>query len=289
MRSIPNPNDLTHFSVFSGIGGIDLASEWAGFRTVGQIEIDSFCTQVLSRHWPDIPRWRDVNKVTGQDILNACGHITLLSGGFPCQPVSVAGRQKGTEDERWLWDELYRLIHDVKPRWVLAENVCGLLSVNNGQTFGDILSNLADSGYNIGWASYGAKDIGAPHQRNRVFIVGHLANGKPNKIEKDTEKDLTEKEDCIIKPEIQDMLLDIDNISDETHSFPHPATDHRWPAPPGPQYDWEPPRRTAESPMRRKRLSALGNAVVPQQVYPLLAAIARQEQLRTAEQEEILV
>ncbi len=169
---------LTHFSLFTGIGGIDLASEWAGFTTVGQVEIDDFCNKVLEKRWPDVPRWGDVRDVTRESVsARGIGRIDLLSGGFPCQPHSCAGKRKASADERDLWGEFARVICELEPRWVLAENVRGLLSSESGRFFGRVLRDLADMGYSVGWCCYGANAVGAPHQRERVFIVAHTRGG----------------------------------------------------------------------------------------------------------------
>jgi DNA (cytosine-5)-methyltransferase 1 len=127
---------MTHFSLFTGIGGIDLAAEWAGFTTVGQCEFADYPTKVLKNHWPTVPRWRDVTDVH-KDGLAAAGieKIALLSGGFPCQPHSLAGKRLTSGDQRDLWGEFARIIREIRPRWVLAENVPGLLSSENGRFF----------------------------------------------------------------------------------------------------------------------------------------------------------
>ena len=171
---------LTHFSLFTGIGGIDLAAEWAGFTSVGQCEIDDYANKVLEKHWPDVPRWKDIFELKGADIIAQCGKIDLLSGGFPCQPFSTAGKRKGDTDERHLWPELLRVIREVKPKWFMGENVRGLLSIKHTdddrqRVFGSILRDLAESGYRVGWICYGAGDVGAPHRRERVFILAHAA------------------------------------------------------------------------------------------------------------------
>ncbi|WP_083516845.1 DNA cytosine methyltransferase [Alicyclobacillus shizuokensis] len=165
---------LTHLSLFSGIGGIDLAAEWAGFVTVGQCEMAEYPYHVLCKHWPDVPKWRDVRDVTA-DSVKATGikRVDLLSGGFPCQPHSLAGKRRASDDERDLWPELARVIREIRPRWFLGENVPGLLSSETGRFFGRVLRDLAALGYRVGWCVYGATDVGAPHRRDRVFIVAY--------------------------------------------------------------------------------------------------------------------
>ena len=112
----------THLSLFSGIGGLDLAAEMAGFETVGQCEWADYPTKVLERHWPDVPRWRDIHGLSADEFIRRTGvkNLTVISGGFPCQPHSVAGKRKASCDERDLWPEMRRVIGDIKPRWVVA-------------------------------------------------------------------------------------------------------------------------------------------------------------------------
>lgn len=169
---------MTHVSLFSGIGGLDLAAEACGFTTVLMCERDSKCRLVLARHWPGVPIVEDVRELTGSIVRDACGGFpTLLSGGFPCQPFSSAGRRRGTDDDRHLWPEMRRVVRESRPRWVLGENVRGLLSIGNGTAFGAVLADLADLGYRVGWACFGADEAaGASHRRDRVFIVGYLAD-----------------------------------------------------------------------------------------------------------------
>ena len=169
---------LTHFSVCTGVGGIDLAAEEAGFTTVGQCEIDDYCTRVLEKHWPGVPRWRDIRDVTRQSVSErGIGRIDLLSGGIPCQPHSCAGKRQGSADERDLWPEYARLIREFRPGWALVENVCGLLSSESGRFFARILRDLAQMGYDAGWCVFGANAVGAPHGRQRVFIVANSFRG----------------------------------------------------------------------------------------------------------------
>jgi DNA (cytosine-5)-methyltransferase 1 len=161
---------MKHLSLFSGIGGIDLAAEWAGFESSIMVERDKFCQRLLKQNFPDAELFDDVTTFNGLDYR---GDITLLSAGFPCQPHSLAGKRKASGDERDLWGEVVRILGEVQPRWFLGENVPGLLSSESGRFFGRVVNDLAKMGYRVGWGVYGAKDVGAVHRRNRVFIVAY--------------------------------------------------------------------------------------------------------------------
>jgi DNA (cytosine-5)-methyltransferase 1 len=163
---------LTVGSLFSGIGGLDLGLERAGMRCVWQVEIDDYAQRVLSKHWPDVPKFRDVRDV-GRHNLEP---VDLICGGFPCQPYSLAGKRQASADDRDLWGEFARLIGELRPRWVLAENVPGLLSSEAGRFFGRVLRDLAACGYDAEWDCIPATAVGAHHRRDRVFIVAYPAS-----------------------------------------------------------------------------------------------------------------
>lgn len=162
---------LTVGSCFSGIGGLELGLEQTGgFKTKWQIEIDPYASAVLAKHWPNVKQYKDIAAVSGEELER----VDLICGGFPCQDVSLAGTRSGLEGKRsTLWGEMYRLICEVKPRWVLAENVPGLFSSDAGQFFGNILRDLAIGGYDAEWNCLPAAAVGAPHIRNRVFILAY--------------------------------------------------------------------------------------------------------------------
>ena len=161
---------MKHLSLFSGIGGIDLAAHWAGFETIAFVERDPFCQQVLEKNFPGVPIHGDILEFNAKEYEN---QIEIVSAGFPCQPHSLAGLRKGSGDERDLWSEVVRVLRETKPRWFLGENVPGLLSSERGRFFGRVVNDLAEMGYRVGWGVYGACDIGAVHRRKRVFIVAY--------------------------------------------------------------------------------------------------------------------
>ena len=170
--------------LFSGIGGFSYAAEKlvGGYETVAFCEQEEFCQQVLRKHWQDIPIFDDVRTIDA----NRLGRIDIVTGGFPCQPVSQAGLQKATEDDRWLWDEMLRIIKDCKPKWVIGENVVGLVNINEGILFEQVQTDLEKEGYSVQSVVIPACAKNAPHIRNRVWIIGHyrgdefLANPKCN-------------------------------------------------------------------------------------------------------------
>lgn len=169
--------ELTHLSLFSGIGGLDLAAEWAGFKTVGQVELGEYQTAVLARHWPNVERWQDVRDFTIHSFEErtgiGTGEVNLLTGGPPCQPFSLAGNRRASGDERDMWPEYFRVVGEIRPRWCVAENVRGLLTAEDGRYFRGILRQFTDLGYCVAWGLIRACDAGAPHQRERICFVAH--------------------------------------------------------------------------------------------------------------------
>lgn len=164
---------MTFGSLFAGIGGFDLGFERAGMGCRWQCEIDPFCQKVLEKHWPDVKRYGDIKEVDWNEVER----VDVVCGGFPCQPVSVAGKRLAQDDERWLWPEFARCVGALRPRFAVMENVPGLLTAG----MGDVLGDLWSLGYDAEWQVISAAAMGAPHLRERVWIVAYpsqlLGNG----------------------------------------------------------------------------------------------------------------
>jgi len=162
---------MTFGSLFAGIGGIDLGLERAGMRCMWQVEIDPYAQKVLEKHWPKVTRWQDI-KTFPPLRSRLQWKVDLISGGFPCQDLSLAGNRKGLEGERsGLFFELMRVVRVLRPKFVLLENVPGLLVGPNWM--GSVLKELALCGFDAEWQSLPASGLGLPHYRNRVFLVAY--------------------------------------------------------------------------------------------------------------------
>jgi len=166
---------LTGVSLFAGVGGFDLAMQRQGVKVVASVEIDSKCNEVLARHFPDATQFTDVTTVKGSDLIGAgfTPRTGIITGGFPCQDLSVAGKRAGLAGERsGLFWEIARLVEETQSEYFIIENVPGLLTSNKGRDFGVVIGTMADIGYSLGWRVLDAQHFGVPQRRRRVFIVG---------------------------------------------------------------------------------------------------------------------
>jgi len=159
---------MKHGSLFSGIGGFDLAAEWMGWENVFQVEIDDYCQKVLAKNFPNVKRYGDIKEFKGEKHS-----VDILTGGFPCQPFSHAGKRKGESDDRYLWPEYLRIIREIQPAYVVGENVAGLTSMDDGKALDRILLDLEGEGYVTEQFIIPACGVGAWHRRDRIWIVAY--------------------------------------------------------------------------------------------------------------------
>ena len=164
-----NQRKLKVLDLFSGIGGFALGLDSTGiFETVKFVEKDKYCQKVLQKNFPNIPIEEDIKNVEGKE-----GDADVVVGGFPCQPMSVAGKRKGTDDDRYLWPEMFRLIKQIKPQFVIGENVQGIINIQNGMVLRQVQDDLESEGFEVQCFLIPASGFGSWHQRNRVWIIGH--------------------------------------------------------------------------------------------------------------------
>jgi len=161
---------MTHGSLFSGIGGFDLAAEWLGWENKFHCEWNEFGQKVLQYYWPNAESFTDIKKTNFTKYENK---IDVLTGGFPCQPYSLAGKRKGKEDERHLWPEMLRAIKQIQPRWIVGENVFGLVNWSAGLVFHEVQLDLENQGYTVFPYVLPAAAINAPHRRDRIWFIAH--------------------------------------------------------------------------------------------------------------------
>jgi len=232
---------MNALSLFSGIGGLDLAAEWAGFKTVAFCERDEFCQKVLRKHWPDVRIFDDVRTIETSELPT----IDVVFGGYPCQPFSSAGQRKGAEDERHMWPHMLDIVRRTKPAWVVGENVKGHISLG----LDDVLDDLENEGFETQAFAIPAGAVKAPHSRERVFVVSYSESNRHGAW--GTVRDIREANGGQRRRLLPEFTL--------------------------PDWGDTTPRICREAdgiPNRVDRLRALGNAVVPQQAYPIFAAIA---------------
>jgi len=166
---------MTHGSLFSGIGGFDLAAEWMGWENKFHCEWNTFGQKVLHHYWPQAEQFTDIKK---SNFTKYANRIDILTGGFPCQPYSSAGKRLGKEDDRHLWPEMLRAIREIQPRWVVGENVRGLTNWNGGLVFDEVQADLEAQGYEITPFLLPACAVNAPHRRDRIWFVAYSWNNK---------------------------------------------------------------------------------------------------------------
>jgi DNA (cytosine-5)-methyltransferase 1 len=275
---------MTHGSLFSGIGGFDLASEWMGWENKFHCEWNEFGQKILHYYWPQAELFTDIKKA---DFTKYENKIDVLSGGFPCQPFSLAGSRRGSEDDRHLWPEMLRAIKEIKPNWVVGENVHGIINWNEGMVFEEVQSDLENNGYEVKTILLPAASVNAPHKRNRVYFIANSNNkrrcsefehvskkdGEISKWNNNAEFSDSNKFDVHTRffgeenkennwenfPTISPICDGDDGISDRLDSITFP----KW---------------------RKETIKAAGNAVVPQVIYQIFKTIQEYEGIRNTEE-----
>ena len=160
--------------LFSGIGGFSVGLEQVGFKTVAFCEIDKYCRLILQKHWKDIKIYNDIKEITKERFkADNIQFPDVITGGFPCQPFSVAGKKHGTSDNRYLWPEMFRVIKEFKPRWIIAENVRGIVNIQDGVVFERVCTDLESEDYEVQPFNISASAVGAPHKRERIWFVAN--------------------------------------------------------------------------------------------------------------------
>lgn len=294
---------MNFLSLFTGIGTHDLGLEWAGMTVGGQCEIESYCLNVLRRHWPGVPRWRDVRDVNKASIIERCGRLPdLITGGFPCQQISglnnndrqgVGSKKRPSARSGLVW-QMLRIIEECEPRWVLLENVPGLRI----EGADDILESLERAGYSCWPLVVGAAHVGAPHERKRVWIAGcqlagiDLPVGIVGRALADADRVAIEQRQTDGPVASAEILADFHGtgmpdreLRGQTRRDADRCSKQWWPAPPGPtQYEWEAQRtadaeremgRPVDGRANRLALEALGNCNPPQVACAIGRAIMR--------------
>jgi DNA (cytosine-5)-methyltransferase 1 len=267
---------MNHGSLFSGIGGFDLAAQWMGWTNVFHCECEKFPRKILNYHFPKSISYGDITKT---DFTIYRGHIDVLTGGFPCQPYSTAGKRLGKEDERHLWPEMLRAIREIQPRWVVGENVRGIINWNGGLVFEEVQTDLEAERYEVQSFILPAAGVNAPHRRERVWFVARKAD-VTNSDKKGLEHSGVSRQIC------QKERIPKKQRSSSGISFKAVCN--------GLQSQWthfptESPIRRGDdgipkgldgitfSKWRKGTIQAYGNAIVPQVVYPIYKAIQQYE------------
>jgi DNA (cytosine-5)-methyltransferase 1 len=271
---------MRHGSLFSGIGGFDLAAEWMGWENIFQVEWDSFCQKVLTKNFPNVKRYGDIKEFDGTKYR---GLIDIISGGFPCQPYSMAGKRKGKEDDRHLWPEMLRIIGEVHPGWVVGENVPGIINWSGGLVFHEVQTDLEAKGYEVFPIILPAVGRGAIHRRRRIWFIAHsisrrklellsvIEGNNTSKVRGENSRGFEKSDSSRIDTNANSNGLQRDSSESQArrdfNGFFEIVN--------GGNYPCESPIcRTNDGISNRvDRIKALGNAIVPQVAYQIFKAI----------------
>jgi DNA (cytosine-5)-methyltransferase 1 len=278
---------MTHGSLFSGVGGFDLAAEWMGWENVFHCEINEFCRKVLHKHWPNVAQYKDI---TTTDFSGYRGAIDVVSGGFPCPPFSTAGKRLGTEDPRYLWPAMFKSIRQIQPRYVVAENVRGLTNWKGGMVFDQVQADLETEGYEVLPFLLPAAGVNAPHRRDRIWFIAYATQYGSDRT---SGKAGSEVEGLSIgsevwfaaHPNIQRLPLRFQSrersINGKAETQQGCQSARIYSAPDWREFPTESPvcRGDDGIPNRVDRIAALGNAIVPEVALQIFRTIDEFEKL----------
>jgi len=260
---------MNHLDLFAGIGGFSLAASWMGWETIAQVEWDEWCQKVLAKNFPDVLRFGDIvefNKMIKNE-KNKIKPIDIITGGFPCQPFSHAGKRKGTNDSRYLWPAMFETIRRVKPTYVVGENVTGLISMENGKTLDGILTDLENEGYVTEQIVIPACAVKTWHKRDRLWILAYSVSQRG--CGRDPEGKYAENARQQPKGTGHGRGNPLPEMGGVVNGIPN-WMDRYW--------DQEPngvPRVAIGVKDRVKRLRGLGNAIVPQVAFEIFKIIQK--------------
>jgi DNA (cytosine-5)-methyltransferase 1 len=279
---------MKHGSLFSGIGGFDLAAEWMGWENVFHCEWNEFGRKVLNHYWPKSISYEDITSV---DFRCHRGTIDILTGGFPCQPYSNAGKRLGKEDERHLWPEMLRAIREIRPTYVVGENVRGLVNWSGGLVFEEVCADLEAEGYEVQPFLLPACGKDAPHRRDRIWFVAHTERGSVERehIERQEQGELRRRDSKDASDSIDKRLQRSENGGEarrkgegeeqQSAGFIRPSWENFPTEPPICGGDDGLPERMdgiSFPKWRNESIKAYGNAIVPQVAFEIFKAIQKQ-------------
>jgi DNA (cytosine-5)-methyltransferase 1 len=284
---------MTHGSLFSGIGGFDLAAEWMGWENKFHCEWNEFGQRVLNYYWPDAELFTDITK---SDFKKYANQIDVLTGGFPCQPYSAAGKRLGKKDERHLWPEMCRAIREIAPRFIVGENVRGLTNWNGGMVFDEVCIDLENLGYQVAPFIIPASAVNAPHQRERIWFVAYCkTNGFTQSTGVDGRQKYQQNNGNEIRFAFNTNGKSYDASNSDSNGFNQCDSESKpkWNRQNGKtswkQFPTQSPvcsgddglptelDRITFSKWRTESIKAYGNAIVPQVVYQIFKAIEQYE------------
>lgn len=273
--------------LFNGIGGFALAAHWMDWKNVWHSEIDEFCNRVMNYHFPESKQYGDIKKTDWTKVEA----VDLVTGGFPCQPFSQAGRRGGTQDDRYLWPAMFEAIKCVSPTWVVAENVYGILNWSDGMVIDTVLSDLESEGYEVATYVLPAAGTGAPHRRYRVWIVAYSESNGKSGTKSGHRREKDKKEWAKVGGEFVNNGSERSTSNPDSERSQGPGWTERSLYPKAGR-DWEKcgavnaRRWPTQSPVCRgndgipdrvDRIKALGNAIVPQVALQIFRAIKEYE------------